>query len=351
MPVSAPISAPLSLPPEPLPERGAVTGSSRRLPAFEQAPEVFDRIERESPGRPAASGGGKERLLIALAAVVVLGLVAWLTYPAWRNRGSELSPAVLRARDEAVALLRRDDAASRELALARLRPVLAQFPKFTEAQAELGVALALQLDDTKLELELIGEQEARLRKEIKDLTTAQAPADWAIRVNAGKAELETLGNQRRTLEASVAELTKQLEESLLIIRAAPPTEPAADVVARLKAQAVHAGVTGSSQALALAERLRKVENPAHWSAISLAEYGLNARSPPSTLAELGQSLQTVREQDNTFIRAYVLGARLALRQQDPATARTLLDTVEALNPNHALARKLRALATSTAAAP
>jgi hypothetical protein len=175
--------------------------------------------------------------------------------------------------------------------------------------------------------------------------------DWLSRVNADKAELETLGARRRPLEASVAELTKQVEESLLVIRAAPENEPAADVVARLRAQAVQAGVTGNVQALALAERLRKVENPAHWSAISLAEYGLNARSPPATLAELSQALQAVRERDNTFIRAYVLGARLALRQQDPATARTLLDTVEALNPNHALARKLRAWAASRVTAP
>jgi hypothetical protein len=349
-PVSQPLSAPVALPPEPLPERSGVTGSSRRLPAFDQAPEVFDRIEQEGPSRQRETGG-RERLLIILAAVVVLGLTGWLTYPSWRNRGAELPPEAVRAKEEAVALLRRDDAASREQAFARLRPLVAQYPKYTEAQAELGVALALQLDDAKAELEWLGEQEARLRKEVRELQVAQAPADWSNRVNVGRAELENLGHQRPPLEATVSELTKQVESAQRIIRAAPETEPAADVVARLKAQAVYAGVTGNPQALVLAERLRKVESPAHWSAISLAEYGLNARSDPKELAELSLSLQKVRERDTTFIRAYVLGARLALRQKDPATARTLLDTVEALNPNHELARKLRTWAASTVPAP
>lgn len=348
-PAPLPVSAPVSLPPDPLPKQGRVSGPSRRVPAFEQAPEVFDRIDRQEAGQETATGSGRERLLVILAAVVVLSLTAWLTYPAWRNQGAELPPEALRAKDEAVALLRRDDAASREQALARLRPLVAQFPKYTEAQAELGVALSLQLDDTQAELEWIGEQEAQLRKEIHALELAKDPADWSNRVNASKAELESLGTQRRPLEAAVTELTKQVEEALLVIRAAPETEPASDVVARLKAQAVHAGVTGNPQALALAERLRKVETPAQWSAISLAEYGLNARSPPASLEELAQSLQAVRERDNTFIRAYVLGARLALRQRDQATARSLLGTVETLNPNHALARKLRTWASTAPA--
>lgn len=318
--------------------------ASRRTPAL--PPEVFDRIESETrPARSAPEGGKAGRLLFFLAAVGVLGLTAWLTYPVWRNRGSELPPEALRAKDEAVALLRRDDPASREQALARLRPLVARFPKFTEAQAELVVALALQLDDTQVELEWIGEQQARLRNQINELSLAKTPADWGSRVNAMKEELEALGVQRRPLEATVAELKKQGEEAFLVIRAAPETEPAADVVARLKAQAVHVGVRGDPQALAQAERLRKVENPAHWSTLVLAEYSLNARSPPVTMTEQFNALQELRARDNTFIRAYVLGARLALRLKEPAKARGLLDTVLALNPNHTLARKLQQWAT------
>jgi hypothetical protein len=351
MQVSAPAAPPVTLPPEPLPERSGAMGSSRRLSSFEQAPDVFDRIEREGTPSEPESSGGKERLLVVVAAVVVLGLTIWLTYPLWRTRDAGMPPDALRAKDEAVALLRRDDEASREQAFARLRPLVARFPKYTEAQAELAVALALKLDDTKVELELLAQQAARLRKEIEQLTAAQAPADWENRVNAAKAELENLGIQRRPHEAAVAELTKQVEAAQQLIRAAPETEPAADVVARLKAQAILAGVLGSDQAPPLAERLRKVENPAHWSVISLAEYVLNAGSSPIPVEDQGESLQAVRERDTTFIRPYVLGARMALRRKDLATAQALLDTVEALNPNHALARKLRTWAAPAGSAP
>jgi predicted Zn finger-like uncharacterized protein len=348
---SAPISAPLNLPPEPPPERSGSTGSSRRLPAFDPAPDVFDRIEREGPARERAGGGGKERLLIALAAVVVLGLTVWLTYPMWRARGSGLPPHAVSARDEAVALLRRDDEASREQAISRLRALLADFPKYTEARAELAVALVLKLDDMKVELDLLSKQGKRLSDEAQRLSAARAPADWENRVNAAREELQNLRAQSKPLTAAVAELTKEVEASQQIIRAAPETEPAADVVARLKAQAVYAGVMGEEHAVALAERLRKVENPAHWSAIALAEFGLNAGSAAASRAEFSQSLQEVRERDRTFIRAYVLGARLALMDQDPVTARALLDSAEALNPHHALSRKLRAWAAATAEAP
>ncbi len=348
---SAPISAPLNLPPEPLPERGGGTGPSRRLPAFDQAPDMFDRIEREGPPRAAETGGGKERLLIILAAVVVLGLTIWLTYPMWRAREAGLPPEAQRAKDEAVALLRRDDEASRDQAITRLRSVVAQYPKYTEAQAELAVALVLKLDDVKAELELISKQSKRLSEEAQRLSAARASADWVNRVNAARAELENLKTQSQPLSAAVAELTKQVEASQEIVRAAPETEPAADVVARLKAQAVYAGVKGEEHALTLAGRLRKVENPAQWSAIVQAEYGLNASSPQASREEWSQSLQQVRERDRTFIRAYVLGARLALLEQDPATARALLATAEALNPNHTLARKLRAWASASSEAP
>jgi len=350
-PMTGSISAPISLPPEPLPERGGATGSSRRLSAFEHPSDVFDRLDRPGAEARPQAGAGKERLLVVLAAVLVLGLTIWLTYPMWRSRGAGLPAEALRAKEEAVALLRRDDEASREQAFARLRPLVAQFPKYTEAQAELGVALALKLDDVKVELELLGAQEARLREDIERLTAAQAPGDWESRVNSARAELENLSTQRQPLTLTVEEVTKELEASQRLIRTAPETEPASDVVARLKAQAVQAGVTGSTNALGLAERLRKVENPPHWSAITLAEYGLNAPSPPISLAEYSQALQALRERDKTFIRAYVLGARLALRQEDPAAARTLLETVDALNPHHTLARKLHALAASAAAAP
>jgi hypothetical protein len=250
-----------------------------------------------------------------------------------------------------VSLLRRDDATSRQQAIDMLRGLAAQFPKFTEAQAELVVALSLQLDDVKAELEFLGLEEQRVHRELAALELAKSPVDWQSRINARRQEMAALGAQKQPLEAAARELVKQLEQLLPALRAAPETEPSADVVARWKAQAVHEGVRGNPQAIALAERLGKVESPPLWSIVTRVEYGLNAPSPPNALPDLRDALEKVREQDKTFFRAYVLGARLALRLNDLSSAQTLLGTVVALNPNHTLALKLQKRAASAAASP
>ncbi|MFL5350217.1 MAG: zinc-ribbon domain-containing protein [Hyalangium sp.] len=352
-PVALPGPALPPLPPEPEVERSGPIAVPRRPPSLDLPPELVvpQRTGSAKPVPEPASGGGKERLLIILAAVVALGLTAWLSYPVWANRGSELPVEALAAKDEAVSLMRRDDSASRAQAITELNALVIQYPKFTEAQAELVVALALQLDDAKVELEWIRQEEARSQKEISQLELSKATADWAGRVNVRRQNLIRLGEQRRPLEVTAGNLTKQLEQAADVIRAAPETEPSADVAARLKAQAIYQGVSASAEAITLAERLRKVEPRPHWSVLTLAEYALNARSPPGALPEIVDALAQVRTQDPTFLRAYVLGARLALRQKDPATAQTLLDAVLALNPNHTLARTLQKWAASTEPAP
>ncbi|WP_224246198.1 zinc-ribbon domain-containing protein [Hyalangium gracile] len=352
-PVGLPGPALPSLPQETELERSGPIAASRRAPALELPPELIVP-ERPGSARSASepsSGGGRERLFIILAAVVALGLTAWLSYPVWRNQGAELPGDAVSAKESAASLLRRDDAASREQAIRELTSLVGRYPKYTEAQAELVVALALHLDDLKVELEWVHQEEARLRKEISQLELAKATVDWPSRVNARRQELATQGEQKRSLEAAATDLTKRLDQSLAVIRLAPETEPAADVVARVKAQAISEAVNGTPQAVALAERLKKVEARPHWSVLALAEYGLNAGTPPSALATVSEQLAQVRERDPTFLRAYVLGARLALRQKDPSAAQALLEAVLAFNPNHALARKLQKWAADTAPTP
>lgn len=338
-------------PPEPALARSGAFAASQRSAPIELPPEMLAPSRAESP-KPAAmetsGGGGWERVLVILGAVVALGLTAWLSYPVWRNQGAELSAEVLTAKDQAVSLLRRDDATAREQAIALLRSLVQKHPKFTEAQAELVVALSLQLDDVKAELELINLEGERLDKEIASLRLVKAPADWEGRIIERKAEQKALNEQKQPLVAAVEELTQQLQAPLAFIRAAPETEPSADVVARYKAQAVYEGVQGDPQAIVLGAKLDKVESPQLWSVVTRVEYGLNAPSPVNALPPLVDELAQVRQQDKTFFRAYVLGARLALRQNDPDSARALLDTVVALNPNHALARKLQQRAAASA---
>jgi hypothetical protein len=341
-------------PPEPAVARSGAFAASQRSAPIELPPELLAPSRAESP-KPAAQetsgGGGWERVLIVLGAVLAVGLTAWLSYPVWRNQGSEIPAEVLTAKEQAVSLLRRDDAAAREQAIALLRSLVQKHPKFTEAQAELVVALSLQLDDVKAELELINLERKRLDEEIAALTLAKSTADWEGRISERERAQRALDAQKRPLNTAVEELTQQLQAPLAFIRAAPETEPAADVVARYKAQAVYEGVQGDPQAIVLATKLDGVESPRVWSAITRVEYGLNAPSPVNALPALADELTQVRQQDKTFFRAYVLGARLALRLSEPDAARALLDTVVALNPNHALARKLQQRAAAASATP
>nr|WP_242544543.1 tetratricopeptide repeat protein [Corallococcus sp. NCSPR001] len=134
------------------------------------------------------------------------------------------------------------------------------------------------------------------------------------------------------------------------LRAAPDVEPAATVAARLKAQALYAAVTGAPNALALAERLRQAELKPVWSVLARAEYALGSGSP-ATIQAVSEELGALRAQDRYLFRAFVLGARLALRQGDPDTARGLLDEVVALNPKHDLARRMLAQIAASAPSP
>jgi hypothetical protein len=355
VPLPDPAHAHAPAPPRwPAEERVEPQPQSRRSAAVELPPELMlperSRSVRSAP-EPAPSGGGKERPFIVLAAVVALGLTAWLSYPVWRNQGSGMPVEAVSAKDDAVSMLRRDDAASRSEAIDKLSVLAARYPKFTEAQAELTVGLALQLDDVNVELEWIHLEQVRLQKEIDQLTLAKAPADWSGQVSLRKRELITLTEQRQPLDTTAKNLTKDLSQVLAVIRAAPETEPAADVVARVKALAIYEGINGSPQALALAERLRKLEPSAHWSVIALAEYGLHTQEPAAALEQVPEALAQLRTSDQTFLRAYMLDARLALRRGDGASARTLLDAVLALNPNHALARTLQKWAAAMPTTP
>jgi hypothetical protein len=280
----------------------------------------------------------------------LLLVAALLAYPVWRKRSAELPAEAQGAREEAVALLRRDDTASREQAISGLRALIARHPGFVEARADLAVALALELDDVRAELDRIQVDVEKHEERIRVLATAKASADWTLRVNVLEAQLAALQRTRQPLAERVKVLLRELEEAVAPVRTVPlEEEPASAVLARARAQALHAGVLGSSQTLALVQRVRTLEGASqHWAAVTQAAYALHVKAPPASLAEAASELEAVREKDTTFLRAYMLGARVAMRQGDPATAQVLLDAVVAFNPNHTLARKLQEWAVAEA---
>jgi len=321
------------------------TPSALRRPPVELPPELL-AVSRAPSSREGGDSGrpvGREQLLLPLVAVAGLVLTTVLAYPAWRDRNSDMPPAAVEDKDRAAALLRRDDLASREEAIQRLRTLNAAHPKYTEAQAELAVALALRVSDLQAEFEQLRNRADILNRE-KDATLDIGDAQEQRRQVASlDQQLAELTGQMGSLRSEVNALHKELDQQIAVLSPAPDVEPAPALVARLKARAIQAGVTGAPDALALAERLRNAEGtPSTWSTLARAEYALSSGSPPDSLMGVAKELAQLRQEDRTLLRAYVLGARLSLRLNEAAMARSLLDDVLALNPNHQLASRLLA---------
>ena len=321
------------------------TPSALRRPTVELPPELLAVSRASSPREEGDSGRpvGRERLLLPLVAVAGLVLTAVLAYPAWRDRNSDMPPAAVADKDWAAALLRRDDLASREQAIQRLRTLNAAHPKYTEAQAELAVALALRVSDLQAGFEQLRNRADILNREKDEIPDVGDAQERHRRVAALDQQLAELTGQMGSLRSEVDALHKELDQQMAVLSPAPDVEPAPALVARLKARAIHAGVTVAPDALALAERLRNAEGtPSTWSTLARAEYALSSGSPPDSLMGVAKELAQLRQEDRTLLRAYVLGARLSLRLNEAAMARSLLDDVLALNPNHQLASRLLA---------
>lgn len=357
---AASASAPISLPPEILLE--ALSPSPEqpqrpepRPPPLELPPELLASASPRPRGAPVGVSRRKENKGLYIIGILgVLILLAALAYPVWSQRVEELPAEVLAARDEVAVLLRRDDAASREQAISRLRVVLSNHPNLVEAQADLALALGLALDDLQVEIERLKATEARLEHEAREVGASKARADWAIHVNAMNDEIAALRNERESLAQRLQGLLSETAALQRALQTAPSEEPRSTALARVRAQAVLAGVRGESHVRELTELLRAMDGAStHWATVARAEYVLNAELSPSALGEVAVSLESVREQERTFLRAYLLGARAAMRLGDEATARRLLDEALTLNPNHTLAEHLRewAMASQREVAP
>jgi hypothetical protein len=300
------------------------------------------RDKRPEPGR-------KNRGLFIAGGVLVLALTAFLTSPAWRSKSDALPQEARAGRDEAVALLRRDDAGSQQEALSRLKALLAAHPQNAELLAEVGVALAMLLDDTQARVTTLQEQVKALQSRIARLKLAQAPVDWRSRVNTLGDELVILQRELTPLEERAKALSKEAVQVLKQLESAPEKESREAALARLRGRAVITSVLGGDAAVGMARELAQADLR-DWSTLVMAEYVLHYATPSdSHLQQTAEELGRLRETDNTFLRAYVLGARIMLlRKEPPAGAQPLLDTVITLNPKHELARQLHGYAQALA---
>jgi hypothetical protein len=228
--------------------------------------------------------------------------------------------------------------------------VLDAHPGFIEARAELVVALALELDDVKVEQALRRQEAGAAQRERELLERALAPEGWekqAVQLRSVQAAKQGAAEQ---LEPRVEQLTARAEEALRRLepeggRVATPEEQRA----RVRAQALLGAVQGAPGSMARAEQLRADGGGQGWDVIAEAEYVLNAPSSslgPTARNDSVRALEALRQRDAAFLRSYVLGARLALAAGERRSAAALLDMAVALNPTHEVARTLQELARS-----
>jgi hypothetical protein len=344
--LSPTISQPLELPPDlslAQGPSGSTLAKPLELPSalLDEAVESIEAGDR--PKRPASRRGGRG-LLIA-AGVLVLALTVFFTSPAWRSKSKAVPHAALVARDEAVAMLRRDDMASQQEAFSRLKALSGTHPDSIELLAEEGIALAMYLDDTRVLVTTLRAKMTRLQEQISSLTEAQTPADWQSRVNTMRDELATTQRELTPLEERGTYLAKESAQVLKRLSGAPEKDREEEkevALLRLRARAVLSGAMSVNEALNLAVQLAQAGQH-EWSSLALAAYVLNNPTASTTqVSDTADALERMRESDKTFLRAYVLEARIALMRHQPAAALPLLDTVITLNPKHELAQKLHA---------
>lgn len=98
---------------------------------------------------------------------------------------------------------------------------------------------------------------------------------------------------------------------------------------------------GEATALAVAEEFNQKAGGGrdNWADLALPEYVANGGS---SYEEALRQLEAVEARDDTFLRAYVLSARIALIRKDRPGAEAQLAKVLAFHPGHDAAQQLMA---------
>ena len=313
----------LELPPEPV-------GSPRDLRAPIHPPSQ-QLSNEDAAALRAARGGGAGRAIVVILIIVAIALAGVLVY---RLFGRELLGKVapvgaIRATEQALATLRFDDQASQEKAVAQLMGVLAEHPTLPETQGALVIASALRYDDVQGEV-------TRAAASLRSLKSNGAPQARVAELEAKIAANQiTARNLKSQLEAAVVKLQALMQG----IEAGTSAH-----LAMLRADGLARGVLGDAEAIAQAVAFRQgtsADLHDDWAELIEPEYALNGGS---SLDEAITQLIALRARgaNSTFLRAYVLLARLQLKKGDADQAREELEQVTTMNSRHEIARDLLA---------
>lgn len=276
----------------------------------------------------------RTRRLTAIVVVLLVAVVALAAALFWFTFGRALvnkdSAQLLQQTQEAVTSLRRDDEGSRVEAIATLRALLVKSPQAPEVHSALVLALALSCDDLKEEVTRATDTLKRTRDRLSTSKERGSLDERIQKVNARLSQLQaTLIDRQAELHAAQDALDRAAGDHEL-------TPEQRFVVVR--SRALGAAVLGEGSAIALAEEARqKSVSPDNWADLALPEYVINGGS---SFDDALKQLEEVQQRDSTFLRAYVLAARIKVKQNELEGAEEQLGRVLALQPRHEVAGQL-----------
>jgi hypothetical protein len=294
--------------------------------------------DEEAIARLRAAANRRTTIAVVVFLALALGLALALV---WYLFGKALvggSSAALEAQArEVIALLRRDDEAAHRGAMTRARALLEHAPRSVDAQAALVLATAFATDDASARARRHRDQSEAIRRRL-DRLSDQSPSRPEL---ARQLELARDESRGATADAEVLQGALKTEtQTLLGLAQTTEKLPPAQQLAALRARSVSLAVQGEATALALAEEFnQKAGTPDVWNDLALPEYVANGGS---SYDEAQRQLEAIEARDDTFLRAYVLSARIALLRRDTPGAEAQLAKVLAFHPGHDAALQLLA---------
>ncbi len=324
---AAPGASPgLDLPPEPtyLPPSGD-TGSTD--PNADEA--AFEAMRAASNRRTTIA------VVIFLFIALALAL-ALLWYVFGRTLFAKGSAEISEQTQEAVAELRKDDEASRDSAISKLQALATRAPERAEVHGALVMALALSVDDLSAEVGRRRHRVKQLQSRVEGLAASSTSRGPLVdQLTTANEELTAAESQAKGRATQLVAASAALERSAA--RAGLTPEQTFSVV---RARALTAAIHGDASAVSLAEEAhQKSPSPDNWADLVLPEYVINGGS---SYDDALKQLEIVEARDTTFLRAYVLAARIHVIQRNLDGAEEQLARVLALHPDHESARSLQA---------
>jgi hypothetical protein len=357
-----PVDAVLATPPEGLPAAEPQATTLPNLPSF-SGQHQLSPLSLELPPEPSFGPGDAQlpepgvedadvaalrsasnrRTTIAVVVFLVIALALGLTlvwYLFGRAIVSKESTEVRQKAQEALTTLRLDDAAAQGRAVEELRTLVGRHADSIEANAALVVALSVSADDARAEVN----RQDRAVKVLQDrLRSSSGEAQQQLNTRVAHS-LEGLAGIRQSADATTTSLRQALAQLLSLAGAKELT--AEQRFELFRGQALAASVLGDTDAITLAEKCRQTGHGAdNWAELALPEYAINGGS---SFDDALRQLQVIQTRDNTFLRAYVLSARIHLLQNRSALADEDLSRVLSFHPEHDAARQLHELVASLA---